>query len=138
MNTGQASGRAANLNLAGAPPVGDPLPAPPSFGPLPPEGSGQGALIAWDFVAQKERWRAPVGGAGGGGTVSTAANLVIQVVPDGRLRAYTADKGEKVLEIDTGLKVGMGPPMTYILDGKQYIALTGGSGGRVVANREAA
>jgi len=35
----------------------------------------------------------------------------------------------------------MGPPMTYMLDGKQYVALAGGQGGRgaaVVPNREAA
>ena len=90
---------------------------------------------------QKERWRAPGGGGIGGGTVTTAGNLVFQVVPDGRLIAYTADKGEKVLEIQTGLRGGMGPPITYMLDGKQYIALAGGQGGRgaaVVPNREAA
>ena len=55
--------------------------------------------------------------------------------------AYTADKGEKVLEIQTGLRGGMGPPITYMLDGKQYVALAGGQGGRgaaVVPNREAA
>ena len=132
MNTGQATGRAANLNLAGAPPATNakPLPAPPAIGPAPPEGGGQGALLAWDPVTQKERWRAPVGGGSGGGTVSTAGNLVIQVVPDGRLMAYTADKGEKLLEIQTGLRGGMGPPITYMLDGKQYVALAGGQGGR--------
>jgi hypothetical protein len=54
--------------------------------------------------------------------------------------AYTADKGEKVLEIQTGLRGGMGPPITYMLDGKQYVALAGGQGGRGAAapNREAA
>ena len=143
MNTGQATGRAANLNLAGAPPApSKPLPAPPAIGPAPPEGGGQGALLAWDPVAQKERWRAPAGGGSGGGTVSTAGNLVIQAVPDGRLMAYSADKGEKLLEIKTGLRGGMGPPITYMLDGKQYVALAGGQGGRggaaPVPNREAA
>jgi quinohemoprotein ethanol dehydrogenase len=81
-------------------------------------------------VNQKERWRAPVGGGSGGGTVATGGNLVFQVVPDGRLMAYTADKGEKVLEIQTGLRGGMGPPITYMLDGKQYVALAGGQGGQ--------
>jgi outer membrane protein assembly factor BamB len=81
-------------------------------------------------VNQKERWRAPLGGGSGGGTVATGGNLVFQVVPDGRLTAYTADKGEKVLEIQTGLRGGMGPPITYMLDGKQYVALAGGQGGR--------
>jgi quinohemoprotein ethanol dehydrogenase len=90
-------------------------------------------LLAWDIVNQKERWRAPVGGASGGGTVSTAGNLVLQAVPDGRLIAYTADKGEKILEIQTGLRGGMGPPITYMVDGKQYVALAGGQGTRAAA-----
>jgi quinohemoprotein ethanol dehydrogenase len=59
--------------------------------------------------------------------------VVLQVVNDGRLMAYTADKGEKLLEVQTGLKGGMGPPITYMLDGKQYVALMGGQG-TVVGN----
>ena len=48
--------------------------------------------------------------------------------------AYSADKGEKLLEIQTGLRSGMGPPITYQLDGKQYVALMGGVGsGRAAA-----
>src|SRR5665213_636976 len=123
-----AAGDAANA--AGAAPAAPPkpLPAPPAIGPAPPEGGARGALLAWDVVNQKERWRAPGGGGIGGGTVTTAGNLVFQVIPDGRLVAYTADKGEKVLDIQTGLRGGMGPPITYMLDGKQYIALAGGSG----------
>src|SRR5689334_5561462 len=77
MNTGQATGRAANLNLIGAPATpARPLPSPRAIGPVPAEGAGQGALLAWDPVAQKERWRASAGGGSGGGTVSTAGNLV--------------------------------------------------------------
>ena len=60
--------------------------------------------------------------------MTTAGNLVFQVIPDGRLVAYSADKGEKLWEIQTGLKAGMGPPITYLLDGKQYVALMGGVG----------
>jgi hypothetical protein len=44
------------------------------------------------------------------------------------LMAYSADKGEKLLEIQTGLRGGMGPPITFMLDGKQYVALNGGLG----------
>src|SRR4051812_2254303 len=43
----------------------------------------------------------------GGGTVTTAGNLVFQVIPDGRFVAYSADKGEKLLDFQTGLKGGM-------------------------------
>ena len=55
----------------------------------------------------------PGGGGIGGGTLTTAGNLVFQVLSDGRLIAYSADKGEKLLEIQTGLRSGMGPPITY-------------------------
>jgi quinohemoprotein ethanol dehydrogenase len=138
MNTGQAGGRGAGAVPAPAKPL-PPLPPPPGIGPIAPEGAAAGALLAWDIVNQKERWRAPLGGGSGGGTVATGGNLVFQVVPDGRLMAYTADKGEKVLEIQTGLRGGMGPPITYLLDGKQYVALAGGQGGRgaTAANAQA-
>jgi quinohemoprotein ethanol dehydrogenase len=104
------------------------LPPPPAIGPELPEGIKGGALIAWDPVTQTRRWIRPGGGGTGGGTVTTAGNLVFQVINDGRLLAYTADKGEKVLDIQTGLRGGMGPPITYELDGKQYITLAGGIG----------
>jgi hypothetical protein len=79
-------------------------------------------------VTQTERWRREGGGASGGGTITTAGNLVLQVLPDGRLLIYSADKGEKLHEINTQLRQGMGPPITYMLDGKQYIAIPGGRG----------
>jgi hypothetical protein len=42
--------------------------------------------------------------------------------------AYSADKGDKLLDAATGQTGGMGPPMTYLLDGKQYVAFMGGMG----------
>src|ERR1051326_1354448 len=102
--------------------LSQPLPSPSAIGPVPPDGQHY-ALLAWDPVTQKERWRNTGGGAVGGGTVTTAGNLVFQVIPDGRFVAYSADKGEKLSDIQTGLRSGMGPPITYQLDGKQYVAL---------------
>ena len=105
------------------------LPSPPAIGPEPLGESGpRGALVAWDPVAQQMRWRRPGGGGIGGGTMTTAGNLVFQVINDGRLMAYSADKGEKLLELQTGLRSGMGPPITYTFEGRQYIALMGGVG----------
>jgi quinohemoprotein ethanol dehydrogenase len=104
-------------------------PAPPAIGPAPVEGPGnRGALVAWDPMRQQMRWRAPGGGAIGGGTLTTAANLVFQTLSTGRLLAYTADGGEKLLDLDTGLRSGMGPPITYRIDGRQYIAVMGNVG----------
>jgi len=112
------------------------LPPPPAIGPVPPEGAPPGALVAWDPATQTQKWQMPGGGSIGGGTVTTAGNLVIQVINDGRLVAYSADKGEKLLDVQTGLKGGMGPPITYQLDGKQYIAVGGGQGIVVARNAE--
>jgi hypothetical protein len=85
-------------------------------------------LVAWDVVKQKEAWRVQGGGSIGGGTVTTASNLVFQSLGNGRLRALTADKGEQLMEIPTGQTGGMGPPITFMLDNKQYIAVAGGQG----------
>jgi quinohemoprotein ethanol dehydrogenase len=104
-------------------------PSVPAIGPKQEEiGQSGSVLLAWDPVAQKERWRTPGGGGAGGGCLTTAGNLVIQVIPDGRLVAYSADKGQKLFEVQTGLRRGMGAPITYEIDGKQYISLMGGMG----------
>jgi quinohemoprotein ethanol dehydrogenase len=98
----------------------------PAIGPPSAEGM-RGALQAWDPVNQKLVWRIEGGGGIGGGTVATAGNLVFQVINDGRFRAVTADKGEIMYEIQTG-RTGMAPPVTYEIDGKQYVAFQGGLG----------
>jgi len=100
----------------------------PAIGPLLPEGEDANFLLAWDPAAQKEVWRVPGGGSFWGGCVTTAGNLVFQVINDGRLMAYSADKGKKLLEIQTGIRSGLGPPITYEVDGKQYVTLLGGMG----------
>jgi hypothetical protein len=102
---------------------------PPAYGPDRGLARGNtGILSAWDPVTQQERWYTVGGGQSGGGALSTASNLVFQVTPQGRLLAFTADKGERLLDISGGQTTGMGPPMTYLLDGKQYIAFMGGRG----------
>jgi quinohemoprotein ethanol dehydrogenase len=111
---------------------GGPLAAPEPYGPIRRGADGNpirgGILTAWDPVTQKERWYALGGGQTDGGVLTTASNLVIQTTPQGRFRAYTADKGEQLLDIALPLTSGVGPPMTYQLDGKQYIAVMAGTG----------
>jgi quinohemoprotein ethanol dehydrogenase len=107
-------------------PAGTPTPSvPPFIGP--PQTLRGGFLVAFDPVTQKERWRNPGGGGSGGGALATASSLVFQVVNDGRLLAYTAADGKKLFEVSTG-QSGMGPPITYELDGNQYISFMGGTG----------
>jgi quinohemoprotein ethanol dehydrogenase len=59
---------------------------------------------------------------------SDPGNRVFQVLSNGRLVAYSADEGQKLLDIDAGLRGGMGPPIAYALDGRQYVAAIGGVG----------
>jgi quinohemoprotein ethanol dehydrogenase len=52
---------------------------------------------------------------------------VFQVTNNGQFRAFSADKGEKLYEIQVG-RTGMAPPITYEVGGKQYVAFLGGLG----------
>ena len=103
---------------------------PPYIGPS-QELKG-GYLVAFDPVRRTERWRVPGGGGSGGGALVTASNLVFQVVSDGRLRALAAEDGKTLWETQTGQR-GMGPPITYLLDGRQHISFMGGAGGNGAA-----
>jgi quinohemoprotein ethanol dehydrogenase len=83
--------------------------------------------MAYDPATNTERWRVSGGSAIGGGTVATGGGIVFQAT-QGTLYAYSADKGEKLLELKTGMPGGMAPPITFMLDGKQYVALQVGQG----------
>ena len=87
-----------------------------------------GHLLAWDPVAQKERWRAPYVVMWNGGTLSTAGNLVFQGTADGRFVAYSADKGVKLWQVTVGTGV-IASPVTYEVDGTQYVSIMAGWGG---------
>jgi quinohemoprotein ethanol dehydrogenase len=107
-------------------PPGAPTPSvPPLIGP--PQSLRGGFLVAFDPVTGKERWRNPGGGGSGGGALATASNLVFQVINDGRLVVYAAEDGKKLFEFSTG-QTGSGPPITYELDGQQYVSFLAGTG----------
>ena len=94
----------------------------------PPKSAPFGRLIAWDPVAQKEVWRQEQVSPWNGGTLSTAGNLVFQGTADGRFVAYDARDGKKLWETPTGTGV-VAAPITYEVDGKQYVSIAVGWGG---------
>ena len=94
----------------------------------PPKSTPFGRLVAWDPVAQKEVWRHDHVGPWNGGTLSTAGNLVFQGTADGRFVAYDAKTGAKLWETATGTGV-VAAPVTYQVDGKQYVSVAVGWGG---------
>jgi len=79
------------------------------------------ALIAWDPVKQQKVWEQKLPGVWNPGTLTTAGNLVFEGRTDGKLLAYRATDGIPLWSTDVGLGVSA-PPITYEVDGKQYVA----------------
>lgn len=88
----------------------------------------KGYLSAWDPVAGREVWRAEHPGAWNGGTLATAGNLVFQGTAAGNLEAYRANDGERLWSFpaQTGI---IAAPMTFAVDGRQYVTVMAGWGG---------
>jgi quinohemoprotein ethanol dehydrogenase len=88
----------------------------------------QSVLQAWDPVHGKVVWQTSPQPFWPGGVLSTASGLVFQGTADGAFSAYDADKGQRVAKLDTGTAI-MAAPISYQLDGTQYVAVLAGFGG---------
>lgn len=89
-----------------------------------PGGHG-GGLKAWDPIKQKEVWFYKEPLPLSGGTMTTATNLVFQGDMAGKFRAFDARNGKILWDFNTGSGI-LAAPMTYTLDGKQYVAIVSG------------
>lgn len=87
-----------------------------------------GYLKAWDPVTQQLVWQIKNNAYINGGTLATAGNLVFQGTQDGYLNAYNATTGERLLNHFLGTGV-IAAPISYAVDGEQYVALMAGFGG---------
>lgn len=98
----------------------------PKDGPLrvPTEDFGS-SLQAWDPIRQKQVWSRPNPGIVNGGTMATGGGLVFQGLIDGNLNAYEAATGRKLWSFFAGVAV-LGAPITYRVNGKQYITVAAG------------
>jgi quinohemoprotein ethanol dehydrogenase len=114
----------------------------PLFGALPsvpdrrPDGQPrvQAVLKAWDPIHQRTVWQQQTSEGHfvlDGGALSTAGNLVFAGREDGRFVAYAADTGTVLKTLDTGTAT-MAAPMTYEIDGIQYVAVMQGHGASVM------
>ena len=91
-----------------------------------------GSLQAWDPVRQELAWEVPLGGLWNPGTMTTAGNLVFQGRVDGTLAAHDAASGSTLWTFDVGSGISA-PPITYAINGRQYVALLVGWGGVMAA-----
>ena len=89
-----------------------------------------GALRAVDPKSGKIVWEVPNNAPLWGGVLTTAGNLVFWGTPEGFLKAADATTGKVVWEFQTGSGV-VAPPVTYDIDGEQYVAVVSGWGGAV-------
>jgi len=80
-------------------------------------------LLGWDPVQNQEVWRVPSEG-GNGGTMATGGNLVFRGSGQ-MLIAHDASTGAELWSADVGN--GTGTPVTYELDGRQYVTILSGS-----------
>lgn len=102
-------------------------PNPPSPAPPPPPGL-RAFLVAWDPVAQVERWRNDFRPSGG--VLSTAGNLLFVGDSASKFYAFDPATGARLWEHD--VLPGVATPITYAVDGQQYVSvLSGTSNGRV-------
>lgn len=92
------------------------------------DGLLRGHIAAWDPVAQKEVWRVQHPGSWNGGLLTTAGNLLFQGNSSGRVVAYRADTGEELWSAPAQTGV-IAPPVTYEVDGEQYVTWVAGWGG---------
>jgi quinohemoprotein ethanol dehydrogenase len=88
----------------------------------------KGHLSAWDPVQQKEIWRVDRPSPVNGGVLSTAGNLIFEGTAQGNLEAYRAGNGQKLWSADAQSGI-VAPPITYTVNGEQYVAVLAGWGG---------
>ena len=91
----------------------------------PGPGGYLGGLKAWDPVAQKEVWFNKDDLPFNGGTMTTATGLVFAGDIKGMFRAMDAKTGKELWKFNAGSGISAAP-ISYTLDGKQYVAVTSG------------
>jgi quinohemoprotein ethanol dehydrogenase len=101
------------------------------------ESHTEGRLIAWDPATGRARWTTRQSEVINGGVLVTASDLVFEGTGEGFIDAYDARNGRRLRRIALGTGV-VAPPMTYRLDGVQYVAVAAGWNGVDIAPRDPA
>ncbi len=93
-----------------------------------PGAFGWGALLAIDVATGKQVWSKETKMPWNDGTLSTDGGLVFSGTPDQKFYAFDARTG-KILWTHAMSSGVIGQPISYRVDGKQYVAVQAGWGG---------
>ena len=94
------------------------------------EGQAYGKVMAIQADTGETVWEVKTRTPAGGGVLATAGGLALTGDGEGNLVAYESDSGEELWSFQTGSGI-RAAPVTYQLDGVQYIAIASGMGGAV-------
>lgn len=94
----------------------------------PPRPEDKGYLKAFDALAGEVVWSVERDTAYNGGVIATAGGVVFQGDGAGQFAAYDTRDGTSLWQYD--VYGGAGAPITYELDGEQYLAVQVGGGGK--------
>jgi alcohol dehydrogenase (cytochrome c) len=84
------------------------------------------AIRALDAVTGKLKWEFPLLSPGFSSLLSTAGGLVFGGTEEGNFIALDADTGKPLWDLQLGGNV-RGIPISYAVDGKQYVAIAAGN-----------
>jgi alcohol dehydrogenase (cytochrome c) len=99
------------------------------------EAAGHGAVLALDPTTGAEKWRFNTVDVSDSGILTTASDLLVTGGREGYFYALNARTGELLWKANMGGQIVMGP-ITYQVNGKQYIAATAGNALFAFALRE--
>jgi alcohol dehydrogenase (cytochrome c) len=84
-----------------------------------------GVVKALELETGKVRWEFPLHSHSSAGLLSTAGGVVVGGTYEGDVFALDAESGQPLWHFQTGGRIGANP-ITFLMEGKQYIAITAG------------
>jgi len=91
------------------------------------EEDGYGAIRALDPVTGEKKWEFKMADVSASGVLTTATDVLFAGNREGFFHALDARTGKLLWRVNAGGEVAMGP-MTYAVNGKQYVAFAAGGG----------
>ena len=90
------------------------------------DAAGRGAVLAVDALTGEERWKFEMTDVISSGILTTASNLLFTGARSGYFQALDAATGDLLWKANLGGQLVNGP-MTYEVDGEQYVAVISGN-----------